>query len=207
MMEVIERPGNSTIPGEAHDMSILWGRGEKLRLFFYPDKHEVDRQAVVESALVWYACHCSYPIPNKIIRKKEVRGRRIWRCPNKMKIRSDFITNSSSSSFILAQRGAFSEKQKEAILKYAVKKLLGKSELTPESTEEDVRKVFNDYSVDDEYQEQIRQALVEGKSIRFGYVGFECCEDSYVDMFTELWEALKKSDPDAFTIIDDDLDY
>lgn len=61
-MEVIERPGNSAIHGEAHDMSILWGRGEKLRLFFYPDKHEVDRQAVVESALVWYACHCSYPI-------------------------------------------------------------------------------------------------------------------------------------------------
>ena len=51
MMEVIERPGNSAIHGEAHDMSILWGRGEKLRLFFYPDKHEVDRQAVVESAL------------------------------------------------------------------------------------------------------------------------------------------------------------
>ena len=74
------------------------------------------------------------------------------------------MSNSSSSSFILAQRGAFSEKQKEAILKYAVKKLLGKSKLTPESTEEDVRKVFNDYSVDDEYQEQIRQALVEGKA-------------------------------------------
>ena len=41
-----------------------------------------------------------------------------------MKIRSDYVTNSSSSSFILARKGELNEAQKEAILRYVTERMM-----------------------------------------------------------------------------------
>ena len=125
-----------------------------------------------------------------------------------MKIRSDYVTNSSSSSFILAQEGEFSEVQKEAIFKYVIDNMLGEAILTPESSEEEIYKAFKEnYIRDDDEQAAIRQALAEGKTIRHGDVYFECCEDTYAGLFERLWKVLENMAPDTFSILDGDLNY
>lgn len=125
-----------------------------------------------------------------------------------MKIRTDFVTNSSSSSFILAQLGDFGDAQKEAILKYVMENMLGEVILTPESSEEDIQNIFEkEYIRDDDEQAAIRQALAAGKTIRYGDICFECCEDAYGDLFTKLWAVLEETDPARFSGIRDDLSY
>jgi len=57
-----------------------------------------------------------------------------------MKIRTDYVTNSSSSSFILARKEELSEAQKEAVLGYVARKMLGNAILTPSSSEEEIAK-------------------------------------------------------------------
>lgn len=125
-----------------------------------------------------------------------------------MKIRSDYVTNSSSSSFILAQKGELNEAQKEAILRYVTERMMGDTILTPESSEEEIHKAFKEnYIWDDDEQAAVRQALSEGKTIRHGDVDFECCEDTYAELFERLWKVLENAAPDTFSILDGDLNY
>lgn len=125
-----------------------------------------------------------------------------------MKIRSDYVTNSSSSSFILAQKGELNEAQKEAIIRYVTERMMGDTILTPESSEEEIHKAFKEnYIWDDDEQAAVRQALSEGKTIRHGDVDFECCEDTYAELFERLWKVLESAAPDTFSILDGDLNY
>ena len=126
-----------------------------------------------------------------------------------MKVRNDFVTNSSSSSFILARNGEMNEKQKTEILKYVEKEFFGKVVLSPQSTPEEIKSVFEDsYEFEDEeMQLQVKKMLKEGKSIHCDWVSFEECEYHYASIFEDIWEIMEKNGDGNFVTLEDDLSY
>ncbi len=124
-----------------------------------------------------------------------------------MKIRTDFVTNSSSSSFILARKEEISEKLKNTIIVFVTEEMLGEKLLTPDSTEEEIQHAFEEEYIDEEEQAMVRKALKEGKTVYSGYVVFEECEYNYGAMFEELWRKLEDASGNEFVRIDGNLDY
>ena len=126
-----------------------------------------------------------------------------------MKVRTDYVTNSSSSSFILARNGEMNEKQKEEILEYVERMFLGQKLLTPDSSEEEIAKIFDEEYLfrDEDVQQKVREVLKEGKSITYGWVEFEECEYNYASVFEDIWRIMEEYGEDDFVAIEDDLSY
>lgn len=125
-----------------------------------------------------------------------------------MKVRMDFVSNSSSSSFVLARRGELSQKQKEAVIRYVEEQMLGKP-LPPIREGEEL----DDYCDRAECwitcsEEELRKAQEEGMTLYGGIVNFEECSYSYSGIFQAIWDVIEKADEDSsFIQLDTDLSY
>ena len=118
-----------------------------------------------------------------------------------MKVRLGFVTNSSSSSFIIARRPILSQAQKDAIISIFENTFLG-TPMDPETLDEYCECSWNG----DTIREDAESANASGLILSGGTVSMEE-PGSIAYLFQRIWNALERADPEGFRQIDTSLEY
>jgi len=118
-----------------------------------------------------------------------------------MKIRTDFVTNSSSSSFILSRKGELTEAQKQAAIDFVEKIFLRGNEVV---MKENFEQFCEDNYIEDEEREQMQKELDAGRTIHYGTIYSEM---EVEDLYQKCWKAIEEAGPETFKGISTDLCY
>ena len=119
-----------------------------------------------------------------------------------MKFRSDFVTNSSASSFLIAIKDMdFNERQKDALLKYIKDRFMGiQLDMSGE--------MDSDFYYDEEEVNKAKELAKKGMMIREGYISFDGGDDDVTDIYQDIWNILEENaDENGFVPINTRFEY